>query len=168
MGPDEIRFDSTTGTLFGGVYQYVRFATGATAAPARGLVAFWDTSVAENLYQVTNDENVGSSCIAGATLNAVAKGNFGWIQVSGKATFKARAAFTIASAAGQVCVAAYAGAGADVATTDTGSPLAGVATVAQVQAGIMAGLRAFIGKYEAAPTAGAQNTVEMTPWFMRV
>src|SRR5438477_614882 len=36
--------DTTVGTLYGGIYQYVRFLTGATQAPARGNVAFWATT----------------------------------------------------------------------------------------------------------------------------
>lgn len=164
FGPDEIRFDSATGTLFGGIYQYVRFATGATANPARGLLAFWDTSVSENLYQVTNDENVGSACIAGVTLNAVTKNNFAWIQVGGKATVKTRTTLTLAGAAGQPAYAAYAGAGADVATVDNTAGAAGAATVVMVDKAA----RAYLGVFEAAAANASLLVVELRPWFIRV
>jgi len=89
LGPDEIRFDSPTGTLFGGIYQYVLTASGAAAAPARGLAAFSDLSVAENLFQVTSDAKPTTAIptlIQGVFLNAITKGNFGWIQIAGRAS----------------------------------------------------------------------------------
>lgn len=162
LGPDEIRFDSPTGTLFGGIYQYVRFKAGATAAPARGLLAYWDTSVAEDLYQVTNDETIGSSPIAGVGLNAVTSGNFGWIQVGGKVTAKTRTALTLAGAAGQPMFAAYAGAGADVATVDNS------AAAAYAQANINQLFRGFLGVFEGTPANASLQVAQLRPWFLRL
>lgn len=145
-------YDPTVGTLFAGEYQYVRFAAGATAAPARGLICFWDTSVAENLYQVTNDEPTGVSLIAGICLNAVTKGNYGWIQVCGLATVKARAALTKAGAVGDLMLAAAAGAGADVATMDNQLDATALTSVL---------VRHLIGIAQAAPANGALSTVHL-------
>jgi hypothetical protein len=164
LGPDEIRFDAPTGTLFGGIYQYVIFRAGATAVPARGLLCFWDTSVAENLYQVTNDENIGSAPLAGVTLNPVTSGNFAWIQVGGKATVKTRTALTLAGAAGQPVYAAYAGAGADVATVDNTAAAAGAATVIMVDKAVRAGM----GVFEGTPAGATLQVAQLRPWFLRL
>src|SRR6059058_877548 len=64
LGPDEIRYDSAIGTLYGGVYQYVRFGATEAVTPALGLIAFWDGAVADDLYQVTTTEPTGVSDIA--------------------------------------------------------------------------------------------------------
>jgi len=78
------------GTLFGGVYEYVGTTSGATAAPARGLCAFWPAAnmppTANPSYVVSSDAQPNTSLpayIAGVFLNAITKGNFGWIQVAG-------------------------------------------------------------------------------------
>ena len=82
--------DTTVGTLFGGTYQYYGTVSGAAAAPARGLCAFYraadlPTAVSQ-LYQITSDVNPATTIptfIAGVFINAITKGNFGWIQTNG-------------------------------------------------------------------------------------
>jgi hypothetical protein len=82
--------DTAVGTLFGGTYMYVGTLSSSTAAPARGTCAFYraadlPTAVSQ-LYQVTADVNPTTTIptfIAGVFINAVTKGNFGWIQTSG-------------------------------------------------------------------------------------
>ena len=71
FGPDEVPYSRQMGVLYGGIYKYVRFRSGMKALPGRGLLAFWDTSVDENQYQVTCDELIGSSPTAGIVLNNV-------------------------------------------------------------------------------------------------
>jgi hypothetical protein len=82
--------NTATGTLYGGVYMYVGTVATSTAAPARGTLAFW---LAANLpngatpaYTVTADAQPAAATptyIAGVFINAITKGNFGWIQVAG-------------------------------------------------------------------------------------
>lgn len=87
--PLGVKYDSGVGTLYGGKYQYVQFYNG-TVAPAVGQVTVWawnQTNAAFENYVVSCDltaANLGR--FAGVALNAVTKGNYGWIQVTGKAS----------------------------------------------------------------------------------
>jgi hypothetical protein len=124
LSPLDIRFVSATGTLFGGIYQYVITASGAAAAPARGTIAFRDLSVAESLYQVTSDAKPTAAIptlIAGIFLNAVTKGNYGWIQLSGRASVLFDSAITAAAAGNPVTakISAAVASTADVGAVDT-------------------------------------------------
>lgn len=74
------------GTLYAGLYQYVKFKADSTASNARGQVVFW--SDFDN-FEVTPDAAAAmNGKVAGITLNAVTKGQYGWIQVAGKASVK--------------------------------------------------------------------------------
>lgn len=85
-------YDSSVGTLYGGLYQYVKFKAGTTASNARGQIIFWDDF---DDYVVTPDAAATTEAfIAGITLNAVTKGNYGWIQVAGVVGVKFRATVT--------------------------------------------------------------------------
>lgn len=82
--------DTATGTLFGGIYMYVGTLSSATASPARGSAAFYRAAdlptALSGLYQVTSDVQASTTIptfCAGVFINAVTKGNFGWIQVAG-------------------------------------------------------------------------------------
>ena len=96
---DRIILDDTTAaalsnattTLFGGIYMYVN-VTWTTQAAASGAIAFFTgasvSAAATNLYQVNGDAQATTTLpamIAGIFLNAVTKGNWGWIQVAGVA-----------------------------------------------------------------------------------
>lgn len=77
---------SATGqnTLFEGQYQYVQFLATATAAPAVGKPVFWSDRVN---YIVTTDVTAATvSKVAGVVIFANTKGNWGFIQISGRAT----------------------------------------------------------------------------------
>jgi len=147
----------SVGTLFGGTYKLIRLAAGAATASARGMLAFWDTSVGDNLYQVTNNEtsNGGVVLIAGVFLNTITQGNYGWIQVAGKASCKCRATVTAAT---RYIIWAGAGAGADNALVDG---LATGATFATAQ------LNNFIGIGEAVAANGATIAVDLEPGVVR-
>lgn len=85
-----VKYDSAIGTLYGGEYQYVQFFNGTTA-PAVGLPTAWawdQANTAFESYIVTCDMNsaLRTGRFAGFCLNAVTKGQYGWIQVSGKCT----------------------------------------------------------------------------------
>src|SRR5262245_6699656 len=51
--------NTTVGTLYGGLYQYVRTKSTSTATPTLSRLVFWDNTVNYNLYQVTPDEVAG-------------------------------------------------------------------------------------------------------------
>ena len=81
--------DTAVGTLFGGIYMYVLTLSSATASPAVGTIAFFTASSIGTSYTVSSDvqpttTNPGYVC--GVFINAVTKGNYGWIQISGIAT----------------------------------------------------------------------------------
>jgi len=87
--------DTSVGTLYGGVYMYVGTIASSliTQAPARGLFAFWRSNElpggATDSYLVTSDAQSSTtlpSYIAGIFINALTKGNYGWIQVAGVAS----------------------------------------------------------------------------------
>lgn len=86
---------TTTGTLFGGAYQLVQVDTGATGANIGvGKAAYLlDTATggAANSgsqgYVVTDSANaLATNLGVGVFLNTITPGNFGFIQMSGKAT----------------------------------------------------------------------------------
>lgn len=109
---------TTNGTLYGGTYQMVRIAAAATQSNlVRGRLVFWDTSAAEDLYQVTNDEtqNGGLPLFAGVLLNAPTAGNYTVIQVGGRVTVQMRATITAAT---RFFSWSAAGAGVDNASWD--------------------------------------------------
>lgn len=150
----------TTGTCFGGVYQAVRIASGATSTNSnltRGRLVFWDPTVAEDLYQVNNDEtaNGGVPLFAGVLLNTVTAGNYTLIQVGGRASVKCRATVTSGT---RLISWSGAGAGADNATVD------GLASATAVLQG---GARNFIGVSEAVAANGAVIVVNLVQLTLR-
>jgi len=92
---------TNTGTLYGGVYMYVGTLATATASPGRGQLAFWPIpnlpAGATPSYICSSDVQPNTllpAYIAGVFINGNAapavplvKGNFGWIQVAGVASF---------------------------------------------------------------------------------
>lgn len=127
------------GTLYGGVYLYVGTLATATAAPARGTLAFWPIpnlpAGATPSYIASSDVQPNTllpAYIAGVFINAVTKGNFGWIQVAGVAsclfdsTLTATALATTVSAKVSATVASSVDAGVAL-TTVTLANVLGVA-----------------------------------------
>lgn len=140
---------SSSPTLYGGIYQYVQFYTSATQAASRGLIAFWQT---DTRYIVTNDEPTGVSDIAGICLNAVTKGNYGWIQIAGRASVLFRTAITKATpAVGDLVLAAAIG----TATPAVSDILADATNLTSVQA------RQMLGVALTAPVGGAISSVRL-------
>lgn len=140
-----------TATLFEGQYQYVQFLGSATLAPALGIPVFWSDRAN---YVVTTDvvaTNVG--VMAGVCVFACTKGNWGFIQVSGRATCQFRASLTKVAVLGDLVVITQTPAATfDVladATTLT-SPIlktvVGVATVVPANAGLTAVDIKFVGR----------------------
>lgn len=103
--------DTTVGTLYGGVYMYVGTFLTATANPARGSLAFYRAAdlppAVSSLYQVTSDAQPTvaiPTLFAGVFINAVTKGNFGWIQIGGVASILFDSAITAAAVGNPVTV----------------------------------------------------------------
>jgi hypothetical protein len=89
--------DTTVGTLYAGLYQYVNLLSGGTNAGVRGQIAFWATTqTGANIfasdgitpYSVTGDGSatLGDGLWAGPFINAITKGNYGWVQIAGIAS----------------------------------------------------------------------------------
>jgi hypothetical protein len=90
----QIYSDPAVGTLYGGVYKYVQTYLSSTNSPARGYAAFWYNADA---MIVTPDFQNGLAC--GVFINPITKGNYGWIQVGGKASVMFRQTITKATPA---------------------------------------------------------------------
>lgn len=146
--------DPVTGTLYTGTYRYVNTLATATANPVRGRAAFWVSTAADGLYQVTPDElaPMGVTLFAGVFLIPITKGNSWWIQESGKANCSFRATLTGPGTAGMGVYLAAAGAGADVGAFDQ----LAAATTATTSA-----LDRYVGVAEAAPAGGAVSLVDL-------
>ena len=100
-----------TGTLFGGIYMYVGTLSTATANPGRGTAAFYRAadlpSAVSGLYQVTSDAQPTTAIptlFAGVFINAITKGNFGWIQLGGVASCLFDSTITAAAVGNPVSV----------------------------------------------------------------
>jgi len=125
---------ASVGTLFGGIYQLVQVDSAATGANIfTGAAAFLlDTAAGgaansgSNNYVVTDSAHaLGTSHCVGVFLNAITPGNFGFIQISGKASVLYGAAIASASLAATVLAAsATAGAFDNVVAAITGITLA--------------------------------------------
>lgn len=75
---------TTIGTLYAGVYMYVKFKSDSTATVARGNIVFWSDMAN---YEVTPDVTATTaSLVAGIGICVVTKGQYGFIQVAGKAS----------------------------------------------------------------------------------
>lgn len=159
LSPTDVRYASATGTLFGGIYQYVKTASGSSANPARGTIAFWDLSVAESIYQVTADAKPTAAIptlIAGIFLNAITAGNYGFIQIAGRASILFNSTITAAAAGNPVT--AYISP-AVASTADVGTALAAST------AGAIAGVDTLIGIAETLPVLSVISVVQMYSWL---
>lgn len=95
---------TATGTLYGGIYMYVQTLSSSTAAPAVGTAAFFRAADVGVQYMVTADGQPSAAVpafIAGVFVNAITKGNYGWIQLAGVATVQFDAAAPTDATAGR-------------------------------------------------------------------
>lgn len=137
---------SSVGTLYGGLYQVVKFKSGTSASNARGQLVFWSTP---GSFEVTPDATSAlEGAIAGVTLNAVTKGNYGIIQVAGIASVLFRASVTDKTA-GNLVIQLTTTATADAIAESTGSYISG---------GVK-GLKNIIGTAYEAPSDGGITRV---------
>ena len=144
--------DTTVGTLYGGIYEYVG-ATWTTQAARKGGVAFWTaTNLTTGVYTVNGDAQPTTAIptyIAGIFINTLTKGYFGWIQIAGLATVLFDGALTAAAAGNWVSAKVSASAGT-VSSADNGAA-AGVVTLA-----------AMLGVAVGLPATSAASTVLLT------
>lgn len=178
---------ANVGTLYCGIYMYVRLTPLAAASAKIGTLAFWDPaqfSVAastypgpDNLYQVTNAELSSSAGltppIAGVFINPVAAGNYWWIQIAGKATMAfgpfAGSQYGTATSYiinGAVFAGGYGTTGNGLVTQINGD------TFPTTDAALAAMISGYLGVAEVAPTAGTLSTptlsiVDMVPLLYR-
>lgn len=144
---DQVFYDSTVGTLYGGVYKYVQTASGSTASPARGQLAFW--SDPDN-FVVSADATDGNQ--AGVFLNSITKGNWGWIQVGGIASVLFRATITKATPAVK-----------DVVVVESAANVADVEADTTSYTNLI--YKRILGIAKAVPVGGAISTVELLDRF---
>lgn len=91
--------DTAIGTLYEGIYQYVQFYASESAAPARGNLCYWQNFES---YIVTTDPSTtdpvlggdNSGLVAGVVLCTVTSGQYGYIQIAGKASVKFKTTIT--------------------------------------------------------------------------
>lgn len=139
--------NSSVGTLYAGVYQYVRFATSDTA-PVIGQACFWQGSVGD--FIVSTDSNGGLTDTprpAGFFISIPTAGNYCFIQIAGVATLRFKAGgLTVAGATGQPVIVASTGladtnAGTNVPNfvgTTIALPVTDTATTVQLASELMA------------------------------
>lgn len=73
--------DTSVGTLYAGLYQYVLFKSGQSGTTIKGGPVYWTDP---DNFEVSADVASGAPGFAGVALNVVTKGNYGWILVEGK------------------------------------------------------------------------------------
>jgi hypothetical protein len=144
--------DTTVGTLYGGIYEYVQFKT-TTRAAAVGGIAFWTAAslIATQSYVVNGDAQPSTTVptyIAGIFINVLTANYYGWIQIAGLATVLFDSASLTAIAAGNWVSAKVS---ATLASTADVGAAAGVVTLA-----------GMIGVAVGAPVSNTASTVMIT------
>jgi hypothetical protein len=164
FSPADALFWSNTsvGNLYTGTYRYIASNATSTSIPKLGHGAFWDLGVADKFYQVTSDEaaNIGVALFAGVFLNAMTKGNYWWIQESGKATCYFRAAI-----AGTPTIGAgvYLQGGGNASSNDNGAfdQIVGESGNAGTYSAIDAAMVKFVGVAETLPANNNTSLVDL-------
>lgn len=134
--------NTTVGTLYGGLYQYVRTKSTSTASFLISRLVYWDNAVNYNLYQVTADEVAGM--IAGVLINALTKGYSWWIQVAGIVDIMFKTSITGTETVGRGVFALMGGAGADNGRVDQ---LVGAATAVTTGGANNVGFDTLVANY---------------------
>lgn len=137
--------DTTVGTLYGGIYEYVQTLSSSTANPARGAAAFFRAAdlppaFTPPLFQVTADAQPSAALptlFAGVFINAITKGNFGWIQIAGVASCLFDSTITTAAVGNPVTI--------KVSPTVASTFDVGVPSAASLAGAIAAGPSLFVG-----------------------
>lgn len=146
---------STTsiGTLYGGIYQYVKFVS----AGVRGQIYSWDVVANTGItdFEVVLPSSLAiEGLLGGIGLCTVTAGNYGWLQVDGLAGVKYRATVTD-KLAGNIVTQLTTTATADAIANSTGSWIGGGAL----------GIKNIIGTAYELPTDGGVNLVMLRGLF---
>ena len=146
----------STLSFHSGVYQYVQFKSGTTDAVAQGQIVLWSTPAS---YIVTPDAS-GTGVLgqwAGVALNAVSKGQYGWIQVAGRANVLFKTGLTAATPAiGDVVIVDQSASTSGIFADDpTQSSFASTYTI----------FKSILGVAEAAPISATISVVQLYPHF---
>lgn len=155
--------DTTTGTLYGGIYRRVLLKAGIVGGGNtgffRGAIVFWDlVTAAADPYQVTIVEATDPQLIAGIVINATdsstapLSGKYVWIQTAGLASVQFRGTVTAATQFVDV-IWAKLGAGVDNAKADA-------LALATAITGTL--LTSYIGIAVGAPSNGGISKVQLT------
>lgn len=138
-------------TLHQGRYQYVKFLATSTNANAGGNIAFWNDYAN---HVVTPDATGNLGKVAGVILEADTKGNYGWIQTSGRATITPKATLTAATpAAGDLCIVDQ-----SASTVGQGDCINSTTVTGAIE-------RSTLGTWITAPVGSTPATVDL--WALR-
>jgi hypothetical protein len=129
--------NTTTGTLYGGIYEYVATTASPTRAIVRGGIAFWVAADIGVSYTISSDAQPATTSpafFAGIFINAITAGNWGWIQTAGVASVLFDSTITATTVGQQVTakVSAVVASTADngaAATQETQAAAIGVSAV---------------------------------------
>ncbi len=92
LDSQDVKFDPSIGTLYGGIYMYVQTAPSETNVPARGKAAFIMAPTAtypESGYFVSGDPQPAANnaqFVLGVFLSSITPGNCGFVQIAGRAS----------------------------------------------------------------------------------
>jgi hypothetical protein len=139
-------YSSTIGTLYGGIYQYVKLADD-DSTPVVGQGLFWQSTPSD--FIVSSDSNGGftnTPTVAGIYIGGITEGNYGFIQIAGIATVKYKSGLTVAAATGLPIIVASTG----LADTNAGTNVPN-----------------FIGWARTLPVSNDLATVNLAAWLSR-
>lgn len=141
---------TSIGTLYAGLYQKVQFLAGTTAANIRGGALFWTDRA--NFVVSPDATSALEGDFAGVGLMINTKGNYGFIQVAGKASVLFRATVTDKTNGNIVL---------QLTTTRTFDALA-ESTGTYISGGTK-GIKNIVGTCLEAPTDGGTNLISLRP-----
>ena len=161
LDQSNVKFDSSVGTVYEGLFQYVKLGPNATANPVVGSVVFWDLDEDPADFAVTTEEDAGGTTdaavmIAGIVLSEEwSVGYYSFIQVVGLVNVQMRAALTSAGAVGAAIYTAAAGGAANglADVIDSANP-ALFSDVTKLQ-------RRFLGVANGLPANGSLTLVDL-------
>lgn len=148
-GTAAVYSDLTNGKqLYAGTYQYVQFYASSTATAAAGCVVFWQNTLNGNWIVTPDASATNIANIAGIALCNTGKGNYWFIQTSGIAQVKFKAATTKTTPA--IGDAVY----VDTTPSNLADVIADATTLTSPQ------LKAILGRaWGTAPVGGATSPV---------
>jgi hypothetical protein len=147
----DVFYDSSVGTLYPGVYKYVKTLVGGGGG-VKGQIAFWSDRTNFVVTATNGGATSGDGNQAGVFLNTVTAGNYCWIQVGGTASVLFNESQSQATPATKDYVVVK-------TTTNTADAIADATAITATL------LKCELGIAEAAPVAGAISLVELLDRF---